>query len=113
MLRIPISETRVVILDWLKDPATHFPHPQQHGDPATDGVTSEAVAQKLGVSRGTAETHLTVLTAFGLLSSKDIGNHTFYRRDESRISEVSGMFEKGWAGVPVPRMAPARMTARR
>ena len=113
MLRIPISETRVVILDWLKDPATHFPHLQQHGDPVTDGVTSDAVAEKLGVSRGIAETHLTVLTAFGLLSTKDMGNRTFYRRDESRISQVSGLFEKGAVRLPRPRVAPDRQTARR
>jgi DNA-binding transcriptional ArsR family regulator len=113
MLRIPISETRVVILDWLKDPVTHFPHLQQHGDAVTEGVTSDAVAEKLGVSRRTAETHLTVLTAFGLLDSRNIGSRTFYRRDETRISEVSGMFEKGAVKVPRPRTAPARQTARR
>jgi DNA-binding transcriptional ArsR family regulator len=112
MLRIPISETRVVILDWLKDPATHFPHPRQHNDPVTNGVTSDAVAEKLGVSRKTAETHLTVLTAFGLLDRKDIGGRTFYRRDETRISEVSDMFEKGAVKVPLPRTAPVRQTAR-
>ncbi|MFE0511258.1 ArsR/SmtB family transcription factor [Streptomyces sp. NPDC058964] len=95
MLRTPVGERRLDILEWLKDPAAHFP-PQRHGDPAEDGVTARAVAAKLGVSRRVADTHLGLLTRIGLLRTRRIGHRTYYRRDEVRIAEVARMFEKGW-----------------
>ncbi|MFG2968273.1 ArsR family transcriptional regulator [Streptomyces sp. NPDC048288] len=95
MLRNPTSAHRLDILDWLKDPAAHFP-PQRHTDLAEDGVTVRAVAAKLGVSRRVAGTHLALLTRLGLLRTKRIRHRTYYRRDEMRIAEVARMFEKGW-----------------
>ncbi|WP_210588701.1 helix-turn-helix domain-containing protein [Streptomyces sp. GESEQ-35] len=95
MLRTPVSERRLDILEWLKDPAAHFP-PQRHGNPVEDGVSAAAVAAKLGVSRQVAETHLGLLAAIGLLHTRRIRLRTYYRRDEVRIAEVARMFEKGW-----------------
>ncbi|MEU5591764.1 ArsR family transcriptional regulator [Streptomyces sp. NPDC020298] len=95
MLRTPTGERRLEILEWLKDPAAHFP-PQRHADLTEDGVTAHAVAAKLGVSRRAAETHLGLLTRIGLLRAKRIRRRTYYRRDEVRIAEVARMFEKGW-----------------
>ncbi|CAM5689815.1 ArsR/SmtB family transcription factor [Streptomyces canus] len=95
MLRIPAGQWRLDILEWLKDPAAHFP-PQRHGDPARDGVTAGTVARKLGVSRSVAETHLGLLVDIGLLRTRRIRWRTYYRRDEMRIAEVARMFEKGW-----------------
>ncbi|MFF3500143.1 ArsR family transcriptional regulator [Streptomyces sp. NPDC003247] len=95
MLRTPVSERRLDILEWLKDPARHFP-PQRHGDPVEDGVTADAVAAKLGVRRQVADTHLSLLADLGLLRAKRIRRRTYYRRDEMRIAEVARMFEKGW-----------------
>lgn len=95
MLRTPAGERRLDILEWLKDPAAHFP-PQPYGDPATDGVTADAVAGKLGVRRAVAETHLDLLADIGLLRTTRIRRRTHYRRDEIRIAEVARMFEKGW-----------------
>jgi ArsR family transcriptional regulator len=94
MLRTPVNDTRMRILEWLKDPAAHFP-PQQdirH----SDGVTAEAVAAKLGVPRPVADTHLALLTALGLLRSHRVGDSVHYRRDEVRAAEVAHIFEKGW-----------------
>ena len=95
MLRTPVGERRLDILEWLKDPAAHFP-PRRHIDPAEDGVTAGAVAGKLGVSRSVAETHLGLLVDIGLLRTRRIRWRTYYRRDEMRIAEVARMFEKGW-----------------
>jgi len=95
MLRTPTGETRLHILEWLKDPAAHFP-PQRHGDPVEDGVTADAVARRLGVSRSVAETHLGLLVDIGLLRTRRVRRRTHYRRDEMRIAEVARMFEKGW-----------------
>ncbi|MFI6932875.1 ArsR family transcriptional regulator [Streptomyces sp. NPDC050287] len=95
MLRTPTGERRLDILEWLKDPAAHFP-PQRHGDLVEDGVTAGAVARKLGVRRSVAETHLGLLADIGLLRTRRIRRRTHYRRDEIRIAEVARMFEKGW-----------------
>ncbi|MGW5637181.1 ArsR family transcriptional regulator [Streptomyces sp. NPDC003832] len=95
MLRTPVSERRLDILEWLKDPSAHFP-PQRHGDLVEDGVTSTAVAAKLGVPRQVADTHLGLLSGIGLLRTRRIRRRTYYRRDEIRIAEVARMFEKGW-----------------
>lgn len=95
MLRVPVGGRRLDILEWLRDPAAHFP-PQRYGDPAEDGVDAAALAAKLGVSRTAARTHLDLLTAIGLLRARKVGRRTFYRRDEYRIAEVRHLFEKGW-----------------
>ncbi|MFF8943441.1 ArsR family transcriptional regulator [Streptomyces sp. NPDC014864] len=95
MLRTPAGQTRRVILEWLKDPAAHFPR-QRHGDPALDGVTERAVAAKLGVPRRVAATHLALLADLGLLRTRRIRRRTYYRRDDIRIAEVARLFEKGW-----------------
>lgn len=95
MLRNPVSERRLDILEWLKDPAAHFPR-QREGDLVEDGVTADAVAAKLGVPREVAETHLGLLAAIGLLRTRRIRRRLYYRRDGMRIAEVARMFEKGW-----------------
>lgn len=63
---------------------------------ARGGVTSEAVAAKLGVSRQVADTNLELLAVMGLLRVRRIRLRAYYRRDEVRIAEVARMFEKGW-----------------
>ncbi|MGW7236694.1 ArsR family transcriptional regulator [Streptomyces sp. NPDC054804] len=95
MLRNSQSVSRLDILDWLKDPATHFPSGRP-ADLTENGVTARAVAAKLGVSRKVAGTHLGMLTRLGLLRTRRIRHRTYYRRDEIRIAEVARMFEKGW-----------------
>ncbi|MGW3956310.1 ArsR family transcriptional regulator [Streptomyces sp. NPDC004752] len=95
MLRTPMGRTRLEILAWLKDPADHFPRGRQP-DPGEDGVTSRAVAAKLGVPRRVADSHLRLLAGIGLLRTKRIRHRTYYRRDEIRIAEVSRLFERGW-----------------
>lgn len=86
-LRALANERRVRILDWLKDPAAHFPR-QVDGDLATDGVCGLLIARKLKVSQPTASEHLRVLVQAGLVRPKRIRQWTFYRRDEARLRSV-------------------------
>ncbi|MFF5499206.1 ArsR family transcriptional regulator [Streptomyces aquilus] len=95
MLRTPVSQRRLDILEWLKDPVAHFPG-RRHGCPAEVGVTADAVAAKLGVRRQVADTHLELLADIGLLRTERVRRRVYYRRDEVRIAEVARMFEKGW-----------------
>ena len=81
------SDKRLQILDWLKDPETHFP-PQRDGDLVKDGVCVIFIADKLGVAQPTATSHLQTLARAGLVTSKRVGQWTFYKRDESAIKAL-------------------------
>jgi len=89
------NERRLEILNWLKDPAAHFP-PQTDGDLVRDGVCSLFIAEKLGVSPPTASEHLRILTQAGLIRAKRIKKWTFYKRNEPRIREVKQSFRTAW-----------------
>jgi ArsR family transcriptional regulator len=95
MTGAPSGRIRHTILEWLKDPAAHFPA-RASGDLAETGVTARAVAVKLGVPPRTARAHLDFLTRLGLLRTRRVRCRVCYRRDEIRIAEVARVFEKGW-----------------
>ncbi|MEV6114600.1 ArsR family transcriptional regulator [Streptomyces sp. NPDC052109] len=95
MMGTPSGRMRQTILEWLKDPAAHFPA-HRGRDLAERGVTARAMAAKLGVPHRTAVAHLDLLTRLGLLRTRRIRCRTYYRRDEIRIAEVARVFEKGW-----------------
>ena len=81
------SQRRLQVLEWLKDPRSHFP-PQRDGDLVNDGVCVCFIAEKLGVAQPTATAHMQRLARAGLVTSRRIGQWTFYRRDEDAISAV-------------------------
>jgi DNA-binding transcriptional ArsR family regulator len=81
------SPRRLQILEWLKDPKAHFP-PQRDGDLVDDGVCVLFIADKLGVAQPTATSHLQALARAGLVTSRRIGQWTFYKRDEQAIQQV-------------------------
>ena len=87
------SERRVKILEWLKDPAAHFP-PQVDGDLVKDGVCGLLIAEKLGVSQPTASEHLRILSQAGLLQTRRIKQWAFYKRDESRIKALKRLITR-------------------
>jgi ArsR family transcriptional regulator len=81
------NDRRLQVLEWLRDPRAHFP-PQRDGDLVEDGVCVVFIAEKLGVAQPTATAHLQALKHAGLLSSKRVGQWTFYKRDEDAIARV-------------------------
>jgi len=89
------NERRLEIMNWLRDPARHFP-PQVDGDLVKDGVCGLYIADKLGVSQPTASEHLRILTHAGLIRGKRIKQWTLYKRDEKRIADVKRAFRSAW-----------------
>ncbi|WP_126579615.1 ArsR/SmtB family transcription factor [Tengunoibacter tsumagoiensis] len=81
ILKALASETRLTILELLKDPVANFP-PQVDGDLIRDGVCADFIREKLGITAATASRHLTLLTEAGLLNARRKKGWTFYRRDE-------------------------------
>src|SRR6202167_1902343 len=86
-LRALASGRRRLILEWLKNPTSHFP-PQVDGDLVKDGVCGVFIAQKLKVSQPTASEHLKILSQAGLIRGKRIKQWTFYKRDETAIRKI-------------------------
>jgi DNA-binding transcriptional ArsR family regulator len=95
VVRALASHRRLLILDWLRDPVSHFP-PQVDGDLVKDGVCSIFIAQKLGVSQPTAGEHLKELAQAGLIRGTKIKQWVFYRREEKRIRQVKKALGGGW-----------------
>jgi DNA-binding transcriptional ArsR family regulator len=79
------SQKRLQVLEWLRDPRAHFP-PQRDGDLVDDGVCVLFIANKLAVAQPTATTHMQALARAGLVTSKRIGQWTFYKRDEAALA---------------------------
>ena len=79
------SPKRLQVLEWLRDPRAHFP-PQRDGDLVDDGVCVLFIANKLGVAQPTATSHLQALARAGLVTSKRVGQWTFYQRDEAALA---------------------------
>ena len=80
------SESRMAILEWLKDPQRHFGH-QETGDPAEIGVCVTLIADKLEMSQPTASRHLELLRRSGFVAVNRIGRWSFFSRDERGLSE--------------------------
>jgi DNA-binding transcriptional ArsR family regulator len=91
-LKALANERRLQILEWLKDPRTHF-RPQVDGDLIDDGVCALLIAEKLGITPATLSEHMRVLSQAGLVRSKRIKQWIFYQRDEDRIGVVKKLIQ--------------------
>lgn len=88
VLKALASETRLQILEWLKDPVGNFP-PQVDGDLVKDGVCSVFICNKLGIRPATGSRHLALLTQAELLIATRKKGWTFYRRNEQAITRFT------------------------
>lgn len=79
------NETRLRILEWLKDPAANFPE----GGAAELGVCAGLIQHKAGASASTVSAHLAILQRAGFLRATRRGQWIYYRRDEARIREFT------------------------
>ena len=86
---------RLMVLEWLRDPLAHFP-PQRDGDLVEDGVCSQLIATKLGVSQPTCGEHLRLLSQAGLIRGTKIKQWVFYQRDEQRIAQAKEELGSDW-----------------
>ena len=95
IVRALASEKRLLILEWLRKPTSHFPK-QKDGDLVRDGVCSVFIAAKLKVTQPTAGEHLHILSRAGLIRGKKIKQWVFYQRDEKRIAEAKRLLRGDW-----------------
>ena len=85
------NETRLNILLWLKDPEKNF-EPQIHlsvMDDFKEGVCVGDIKKTAGLSQSTISGFLSTLEEAGLLESRNIGQYTYFRRNEKTIKEIA------------------------
>src|SRR5690242_6016816 len=89
------SDKRLLIVEWLRDPQAHFP-PQRDVDQVRDGVCSQFIADKLGVSQPTCGEHLKILSRAGLIRGTKIKQWVFDQRDEARVAAAKELLSSEW-----------------
>lgn len=76
------------ILQWLKEPEKHFAD-QEH--PLEFGVCAGKF-ERCGLSQSSVSAHLATLQRAGLISSRKIGQWSFFSRDEAAIQSFLTAF---------------------
>lgn len=86
------NETRMKILQWLKNPEQKFPPQGIHipeGDSFEGGVCVGSICSKTGISQSTVSHYLDLMQRAGLLESARFGKWTYYRRNEQTLKELA------------------------
>lgn len=90
ILKALSNETRLAILQWLKNPEANFPPQGTHLRGGVDlhgGVCSSSIADKTGMAASTVSHYLDLMQRCGLLKSERYGKWTYYRRDDQTVRE--------------------------
>ena len=81
------NDTRLKILEWLKNPNSHFPPHYESGLSFEVGVCVMFIQDKAGISQSTTSQYMSLLHQAGFVIPTRIGKWTYYRRDEEKIAE--------------------------
>ena len=82
--KVLANDTRVKILNWLKNPEKHFP-PHKDIDHFDDGVCVGFIQDKAGLSQSTISTYLNSMQNAELVIPTRHGKWTYYKRNEKVI----------------------------
>ena len=90
VLKALSNDTRMQILQWLKEPEQHFPQlcTTDNTTLKEHGVCVGKIQQKTGLSQSTTSQYLALLQDAGLIKAQRIGQWTYYQRDEAAIKEA-------------------------
>lgn len=91
MFKALSNESRLQILQWLKEPENHFT-PHEGVDMRKIGVCVSQVTDKLNMTQSTASQYLSILQRAGLIQTERIGKYTYYKRDEKNIRKIAAFF---------------------
>jgi Predicted transcriptional regulators len=88
IMKVLSNETRLRILQWLKEPEKHFV-PQNIPESASfdGGVCVGSIQEKTGLAQSVISGYLSSMQKSGLLECKRVGQWTYYRRNEPVIEE--------------------------
>lgn len=88
------NPTRMVIVQWLKEPKKHFDVSGQLVDADEEGVCVSIIQAKTGLSQPTVSLYLAALQRAELVRSKRIGPWTYYKRNEDKVQEFLQTLER-------------------
>ena len=88
------NPTRMIMLQWLKEPKKHFDVSEQLVDADEEGVCVSIIQAKTELSQSTVSIYLAALQRAELVSSKRIGPWTYYKRNEAKVQEFLRSLEK-------------------
>ncbi|MGH8370264.1 MAG: ArsR/SmtB family transcription factor [Gammaproteobacteria bacterium] len=83
------NESRLKILQWMKEPGKHFGGNCPTGGDRGRKVCVGEIQAKLGLSQSTASQYLAILEQAGLVQARREGPWTFYERNEAALQELS------------------------
>lgn len=91
------NDTRLQILEWLKDPLLHFKDDlgdakPSCADPEKIGICVGFIQQKSGLSQSTISEYLSILQDAGLVTATRMGQWTYYKRNDRAIADVISGF---------------------
>ncbi|WP_158799724.1 helix-turn-helix transcriptional regulator [Pedobacter sp. L105] len=86
------NKTRLLILQWLKDPELHFP--DQGRCVLEVGVCVGEIQRKVNLTQSTVSEYLSLLQRTGLIESTRIGQWTYYKRNEEAFRELKNLIDK-------------------
>lgn len=82
------NQPRLQILEWLKNPAKHFP-PHETLKHFNDGVCVTYIQEKAGLSQSTISTYLSNMEKCGLLIITRHGKWSYFKRNEALIKQYT------------------------
>jgi DNA-binding transcriptional ArsR family regulator len=77
------NPVRRQILEWLKEPETHFAEQEY---PLDIGVCAGLIDARTGLAQSTVSAHLATLQRAELVSSRRVGQWIFFKRNEETIA---------------------------
>ncbi|GAB4580307.1 MAG: winged helix-turn-helix domain-containing protein [Anaerolineales bacterium] len=80
------NPTRRKIMEWLKHPEAHFP-PHASGLSFDHGVCVAYIQEKAGISQSTTSQYMALLHQAGFVIPTRIGKWTYYKRNETAITQ--------------------------
>jgi len=86
------NKTRLSILEWLKNPETHFPDYELHSNEF--GICVGQIQQKAGLTQSTVSEYLSLLQRTGLIESTRVGQWTYYKRNEAAFQQLKDLISK-------------------
>ncbi len=82
------NKGRLQMLNWLKEPETHFPDYKASCGDNSVGVCVGHIQRKSGLTQSTVSEYLAVLQRVGLVNATRIGQWTYYQRNETAIKAL-------------------------
>jgi DNA-binding transcriptional ArsR family regulator len=83
------NQTRLNILEWLKEPFAHFPAEELADYSPKLGVCVSDIAKKAGMSVPTVSVYLKTMSTANILTATRKDQWTYYKRNEESIQELA------------------------